>query len=164
MPALKILELSFFTHTASGISAWGLLANIPKLLNLEEFVLHGCNLSFSDMARFVLKQIDTLKMLHLSMLYLHEGTLTEMSLFYAQMSIVSQLVFYHQYGLVLVRLAENRYWFRYVGLPHHLCLPKSDKDENEDGYIDVGVFDKIISYNGHLEVKEKLSDLSVCLF
>jgi hypothetical protein len=145
MPALRILELSFFTDTASSISAWSLLANIPKLLNLEKFVLHGCNMSFTDMEQFILKQIDTLRILHLSMLCLHEGTLTKMSLFYAQMSTVSKLVHYYQYGVALVTGAGNRYWLRYVGLPRHLCLPKADKDENEEGYIEVGVFDKMIS-------------------
>jgi hypothetical protein len=145
MPALKILELSFLTNGASGMSAWNLLANIPKLPNLTELELQGCNMSFRDMTRFVLNQIDTLEILHLSILSLHEGTVTDMSLFYLQLSVASKLIDYHQYGVALVTAAGNRYSFRYVGLPRHLCLPLISEDENEDGYIEVGVSEMMIS-------------------
>lgn len=46
MPALKSLELTFHTGSASGIPAWEILANVPKLPNLEDLILQGCNMNF----------------------------------------------------------------------------------------------------------------------
>jgi hypothetical protein len=116
------------------------------------------------MARFVLKQADTLKCLDLSTLYLHEGTLTDMSLFYAQLSIVSSIEEYYQDALSLPTVVWNRLWVRYIGVSSHLCVPHITEGENEDGYIEVWVLNKTIHWKGRQEVTDMLSDLSVCLF
>ena len=96
MPALKILELSFLTNGASGMSAWNLLANIPKLPNLTELELQGCNMSFRDMTRFVLNQIDTLEILHLSILSLHEGSRRHMRISAQSLSVSPRTTFNSQ--------------------------------------------------------------------
>jgi hypothetical protein len=164
MPALKILELSFHIGCTSGIPAWNVLAKLPKFPNLEELILDGCNMNVRDMTKFVLKQTDTLKVLDLSTLRLHKGTLDDMSLFYKQLSMASKLEDYRQSGLALVTVVGNRGWVRTIGLPRHLCLPYIDEDENEDGYIEVGLLTTTISWKGNPEVKDMLLDLSVCLF
>lgn len=168
MPALKILELSFHISSESSIPAWDLLANVPKLPNLEQLILDGCDMTFHALANFVLKQTRTLKVLHLSNVKLHEVTLTDVSLFYLQLSIASTVDDYRQQGLVLVTDTVNHHWVRYVGLPCHLCLPYSlddgNDDENEDGYVEIWVSNNMIRWKGRQEVKDMLSDLSVCLF
>lgn len=164
MPALKTLELSFHTSSASSISAWDILANVPKFANLEELVLHGCSINLRDMTRFILQQADTLKYLDLSRLYLHECTLTDISLFYRQLSIVSTLEEYRQNGLALVTVTGNRHWVRYIGLPGHLCVVAMNGVVNEDGYINIWIWKMHMHWEGCGGIKAKLSDLSVCLF
>lgn len=164
MPALKVLKLSCHIGSASGIPAWNILANIPKFPNLEELVLHGCNMTVHDMASFILKQTDTLRVLDLSLLSLHEGTIFDMSMFYFQLSAASSLNQYQQDGLALVTVTGNGYLRRDIRLPRHLCLPYTNVDENEDGYIEVVVLGKVIYWKEQQDVKDMLSDLSVCLF
>lgn len=172
MPALKILELSFHFESASGIAAWNLLANVPRLPNLEELALRGCSMSVHALTKFTMKHTDTLKILDIIDLKLHEGTLTDMSLFYLQLSITSRVNDYRQQMLALVTDTGTRWSLRYIGLPRHLCLPyikdvgndDENDDENEDGFIEVGVLNNVIRWKGRQEVKDMLSDLSVCLF
>lgn len=109
MPALKILELSFHIRSESSIPAWDLLANVPKLPNLEQLILDGCDMTFHALANFVLKRTHTLKVLHLSHVKLHEVTLTDVSLFYLQLSIASTVDDYRQQGLVLVTDTVNHH-------------------------------------------------------
>jgi hypothetical protein len=168
MPALKILELSFHIGSDSSIPAWHLLANVPKLPNLEQLILEGCNMTLHALAKFVLKQTHTLRVLSLSNVKLHEAALTDVSLFYLQLSIASRVDDYRQSGLALVTDTGNHWWLRYVGLPRHLCLPYTDDDdnddENDDGYVEIWVLPNIMRWKGREEVKDMLSNLSVCLF
>jgi len=164
MPALKHLDLSSHVGSATGIPAWNILANVPKFPNLEALLLRSCDMNVHDMTRFVLKQADTLKYLELFELYLYECTVADMSLFYAQLSIASRMEEFHQTGLTLARVIGNGHRARYLGLPRHLCVVDIANDENEDGYIEVGIRRQLLHWKGHPGVKDKLLDLSVGLF
>lgn len=94
---------------------------------------------------------------------MHECTLTDISLFYRQLSIVSTLEEYYQYGLAVVTVIRNRHLAKHIGLPGHLCVVAMNDVVNEDGYVDVWIWETLIHWEGCGGIKAKLSDLSVCL-
>lgn len=159
MAALTILELSFQIDYVSGISAWRILAKAPKIENLEELVLRGSAMNVHDLTGFILKHVDTLTLLEISSLGLHEATASDISLFYARLSNASKLEDFWQHDVVLMN--NNR--VEYIGLPRRLCLPGLHDGELEDGYIAIGVKDNSLHWKGHQEVKDVLADLALCL-
>jgi hypothetical protein len=159
MPALRILELWFHIGSATSRSLWAILANAPRFSNLEELLLNGCNMDIQDMTKFVLNQIDTLTFLDLSKLCLHECTMSDISTFYAKLSEASRLEDFYQSDMALV----NNHQTELIRIPRRLCLSGCHAGEFEDGWTAVSVYNHLIHWKGHEELKEVLSDLAVCL-
>jgi len=160
MPALKILELSFQLDKVSSISAWKTLAEAPRFRNLEELVIRGCDMRVHDMIRFVLKQTETLTLLDISSLGLHEGTMSDIRTFYAMLSKACKLEDFHQHDLALV----SHHQTETIVPPSRLRLPGCHDGEVEDDYVVVGVWSNLLHWKGLQEVQEVLADLAVCLF
>lgn len=122
------------------MSLWNILAHAPKFPILEELLLSGCNMDVHDMTEFVLKQIDTLTLLDLSRLVLHEGTMNYICKFYAKLSKASKLEDFYQNKMALV----NDHQTELIRTPRRLCLPGFYAGEVEDDWTAVGVKDHLL--------------------
>ena len=160
MPSLKILELSFQLDKVSSISAWKVLAKASRFKNLEELLIRGCDMRVHDMIRFVLKQTETLTLLDIFSLGLHEGTMRDIRTFYAMLSKASRLEDFYQHNLALV----NHHQTETIVLPSRFCLPVFHDAEAEDDDAVVAVWSHSLHWKGYHEVKEVLADLAVCLY
>jgi hypothetical protein len=159
MPALKSLYLSFDLGSTGGIPVWNILAKAPRLPNLERLELHCCGINIHDYTTFVLKHMETLKLVDISWLGLHDTTVFDVSRFYAQLAKAPRLETFHQYGLSWGDY-ERCNWVR---MPLHLCVPQDRKGENEDGYTEIELWCWDIRMDGQGEVRNVLAELAVCL-
>lgn len=160
MPALRSLYLSFLRHKTGSRSAWEILANAPRLPALEDLELSGCGMDMHNYTRFVLKHLDTLKLLDTQWLGLYEGTDRDVGKFYAELSKAPRLETFYQYGMTLGDFDDCNW----VGHPLHLCFPHlAHCDEDEDGYLEIDLECQWIRWKGQDEVRDVLAELAVCL-
>ena len=159
MSALRSLTLSLDFGDTGGIPIWSMLADVPTLQTLGKLQLSRCGMNMHDYTTFVLKHVDTLKLLEIIWLRLYDGTVSDLRKFYAELSMAPRLEAFHQYAL---------YWrdyrrYKWVRLPLHLCSAQDRQGENEDGYVEIELWCWSIRMDSRREARSVLAELAVCL-